>query len=426
MDSTAFLVIALIAITAQSFLIFVALFGPGHRYHIRKAAVFDLESEDYVRMLEALADAKIYENNSVEVLTNGENFYEAELAAIRNARRSINLEAYIFQRGAVSARFIKAMAERARAGVRVNVVLDSIGSFASTRGYFRELLDAGGCLEYYHPVKWYTWPRINNRTHRELLIVDGETGFVGGAGVADHWLKGTKKHPRWRDTMCRVTGDAVIGLQSTFVENWLESSGEILSGKEYFPFCNAEGTTRALVVNSTPSAGYSTRSRVLFQTLLASARKSIHITTPYFLPDRGAREELIRAIRERRVQVRVIVPGKHHDHPLTRRSSRRIFGDLLRAGVKIYEYRASMLHHKCLLVDGKWSVVGTTNFDNRSFGLNDEVNLAALDQELFARLLDDFETDVAQSEPITYENWCKRSLFERCHEWLGWFLERQQ
>lgn len=426
MDSTAFLVIAFLAIAIQAFIVFLALFGPGHRYRIRGAANFDLASSDYVRMLEALTDAKVHPKSRIEVLTNGESFYEAELDAIRGARHSINLEAYIFQRGELVRRFLDAMAERAHAGVQVNVVLDAIGSFATTRSYCKALLDAGGRLEYYHPLNWHAWPRINNRTHREVLIVDGEVGFVGGAGFADHWLTSTRRNPRWRDTMCRVTGDAVMGLQSTFSENWLEASGEILAGREYFPFCEVESDTVALVVNSTPSAGYSTRARVLFQTLLASARKSVEITTPYFLPDRSAREELIRAARDRGVHVRIVVPGKHHDHLLTRRSSRRLYGELLQAGIQIYEYQLAMIHHKCLVVDGLWSVVGTTNFDNRSFGLNDEVNVAALDRNLACRLNEDFDDDMAHSEQVTYEIWCRRSIFERCHEWLGWILERQQ
>lgn len=426
MDSNAFLVLAILAIAAQASLLFLSLFGPVHRYKVRKSAAFDLQSLEYVRMLEALADAKVHPNTRIEVLTNGEVFYEAELECIARARCSVNLEAYIFQRGDLTRRFVKALAERARAGVRVSIVLDAIGSFATTRRYFRELTDAGGRVEYYHTLSWHSWPRLNNRTHRELLIVDGEIGFVGGAGFADHWFKSSKRTPRWRDTMCRVTGDAVIGLQSTFAENWLEASGEILAGKEYFPFCAVPSDSIALVVNSTPSAGYSTRARMLFQTLLASARTGIDITTPYFLPDRSAREELIRAVRERGVEVRVLVPGKHHDHLLTRRSSRRLFGELLKAGVKIYEYKPAMLHHKCLIVDEVWSVIGTTNFDNRSFGLNDEVNVAALDRGLAGRLMKDFHADLERSEVVTYESWRRRPVTERCHEWLGWILERQQ
>jgi cardiolipin synthase A/B len=180
------------------------------------------------------------------------------------------------------------------------------------------------------------------------------------------------------------------------------------------------------VINSSPSVGGSTRARMLFQALLAAAQKSICITTPYFLPDKSARDEMVRAIKDRGVEVKIVTPGKHSDHLLTRTSSRRLYGDLLRAGAQIYEYEPTMIHAKVMIVDGLWSVVGSTNFDNRSFGLNDEVNLAAFDGGLALRLEEDFARDLAHSRRITYEHWKRRSVFERAHEWLGWILERQQ
>ncbi|MBA3247550.1 MAG: cardiolipin synthase B [Pyrinomonadaceae bacterium] len=426
MDSTTFLVIAVIAIIGQSFLLFLALFEPGLDYEIAKPPSAALDSTDFLRTLEALTDARLTKRSSIEVLTNGEVYYEAELEAIRAAKHSINLEAYIFQKGKVADRFVEALTERARAGVRVNLVLDAIGSFATWNSYFKDFYAAGGRVAWYHGFHWHTLARINNRTHRELIIIDGEIGFVGGAGFADHWLHAKKGHPRWRDTMFRVEGEAVTQLQATFAENWLEASGEILSGHDYFPLCKDEEHTPALVVNSSPSAGRSTRARILYQMLLASAKESILVTTPYFLPDRSARAEMIRAITERGVNVQVIVPGQKSDHLLTRRSSRRLYGDLLKAGAQIYEYEPSMMHTKSLVIDRTWSVVGTTNFDNRSFGLNDEVNLAALDEELAARLVEDFELDKSHSRAVSYEQWQRRSIFERAHEMFGWLLERQQ
>ncbi|HVF49093.1 MAG TPA: phospholipase D-like domain-containing protein [Pyrinomonadaceae bacterium] len=426
MDSTAFLVIAVIAIIAQSLLIILALFEPGLDYKISTKVSEPLDSEDFLRMFEALTDARRNRQSSFEVLTNGEVYYEAELAAIRAARRSVNLEAYIFQKGEVARRFLEALTERARAGVRVNLVLDALGSFASWESYFAELRAAGGRVAWYHPVRWYTLPRINNRTHRELITVDGEIGFVGGSGFADHWLLGTKDQPRWRDTMVRVRGDVVLCLQATFAENWLEASGEILTGEEYFPACEVEHETAAFVVNSSPSAGRSTRARMLYQTLFASAQKKILITTPYFLPDKSARAEMVRAIEERGVEVHIITPGDHSDHLLTRRSSRRLYGDFLKAGARIYEYQAAMIHAKTMVVDDIWCVVGSTNLDNRSFGLNDEVNLAALDAEFAARVAADFAADIKESREVTLDDWRARSIFERAHEQLGRILERQQ
>jgi cardiolipin synthase len=182
----------------------------------------------------------------------------------------------------------------------------------------------------------------------------------------------------------------------------------------------------ALVVDSSPGSGGSTRARILYQTLLASARKSLHVTTPYFLPDWSVRREMVRAVRERGVELKIIVPGRHSDHLLTRRSSRRLFGELLKAGARIYEYEPAMIHAKTMIVDGVWSVVGSTNFDNRSFGLNDEINLAARDSKLAARLAEDFSADLAASREVTYDEWRRRPVTERLHEWLGWVLERQQ
>jgi cardiolipin synthase len=260
------------------------------------------------------------------------------------------------------------------------------------------------------------------------VVVDGTVAFLGGAGIADHWYRsrgrrGRKK--RWRDTMFRVRGPAVACLQSMFAENWLESSGELLTGERYYPECAAAGGSTAMIINSTPSCGRSTRARMLFQTLIASAMRSIHITTPYFVPDRGARGALIEAML-RGVEVKIILPGRHSDHLLTRRSSRRLYGDLLKHGAQIYEYRPSMIHTKALVVDGVWSVVGSTNFDSRSFGLNDEVNLAAMDEGLAVRLEEDFQRDLAASMRIRYRAWQRRSPIERINEWLGWIVERQE
>ncbi len=426
MDVSAYDVIATIAIAFLALMLFLALFEPGLRYKINASPSVPLDSENFQRILGALADSQVHSHNRIEVLTNGEVFYEAELSAIRNARYNINIEAYIFQKGKIARRFTEALTERARAGVQVNIVLDAIGSFATWNSYFKELRDAGGQVAWYHPIRLDTLPRINNRTHRELIIIDGEIGFIGGAGVADHWYKGKRRHPRWRDTMFRVEGEEVTSLQATFAENWLEASGELLTEKEYFPLCKVDSEAVAMVINSSPSVGGSTRARMLFQVLLASAQKSICITTPYFLPDKSARDEMVRAIKERGVEVMIITPGSHSDHMLTRTSSRRLYGDLLKAGAQIYEYKPAMIHAKVMIIDGLWSVVGSTNFDNRSFGLNDEVNLAAFDDKLALRLEEDFARDVADSRRITYEQWKHRSKFERFHEWLGWVLERQQ
>src|SRR5438874_1988069 len=424
---TAYNVLSVVAILVLAFLLFLAFFQPNLKYKITAATSESLNSADFLRTLEALTDSKIEPHTSVDVLPNGENFYAAELEAIKNAEKNVNLEAYIFKRGDIAERLIDTLAERAKAGVKIHVVLDGVGSgIVMTKGYFDKLTQAGGKVAFYHPLRWYNLSRYNNRTHREILVVDGKVAFVGGAGIADHWWKSKEKDPRWRDNMFRITGDAVNSLQGTFIENWLQASEEVLNGIDYFPDGDSQGKVTALVVNSTPSVGGSTRARILFQTLLASARKSILITTPYFMPDESVRKELIKAIQKRNVKITVLTAGDHNDHWLSRTSSRRLYGDLLQAGVKIYEYQPSMIHAKVMVIDGLWSVVGSTNFDNRSFGLNDEVNLAGHDPALAARLEQDLQQDLAQSHRVTLDEWEQRSWFERTREWFGWLLERQE
>jgi cardiolipin synthase A/B len=429
MESIAFGVFQWVAFAFLALMLFLALFEPPLPYRMSAAPSCSPDSEEFLRMLAALTGGQIHRECSVEVLANGEVYYEAELEAIRAARHSINLEAYIFKKGEVTRRFVDALAERARHGVKVNLVLDAVGSFATWTHYFKDLTAAGGRVFFYHPIRWHTLPRINNRTHRELLIVDGTVGFLGGAGFGDHWLlpygRGKKKG-RWRDSMFRVEGEAVRDLQSTFAENFLETAGELLSDPSYFPPAAPAGAIVSLVVRGTPSAGRSSRNRMLFQTLIASARKSIQISSPYFLPDRSARAELARAIRDRGVEVTVVTPGRHTDHVITRMTSRRLYGSLLRAGARIYEYQAAMIHAKILIVDGVWSVVGSSNFDYRSFGLNDEVNLAGRDAGLARRLAEDFAADLADSRLQTYRRWYRRPLFERADAWVGALLERQQ
>jgi len=422
--AAAFGFISLLLIVAYTL---AGIFGPSPNYEI--AARDQLppnDSDKFLFLLESLVDAPINRTGRFEVLTNGPCFYPTELDAIRSARHSVNLEAYIFQRSEIGKLYLDALTERARAGVCVNVVLDAFGSASVSKRYFAPLLEAGGKVAFYNSPTWYRLLQLDNRTHRELLIVDGRTAFIGGAGIADQWFKGAHKHPRWRDTMLRVEGGAVPNLQATFAENWLSATGELLAGDPYFPDTSCPDPTAALVVNSTPTIGGSTRARVLFQLLLASAQHSISITTPYFLPDRSLTHELCRAIEERHVQVRVLVPGRKSDHLLTRSTSRGAYGPLLKSGAEVYEYQPAMIHAKVLVVDELWTVVGSTNFDNRSFGLNDEVNLAVRDATLAQRMESDLAHDLLESRRVTLDEWRHRPVTERAPELLGWIFERQQ
>lgn len=422
---TPFVVFSCLAILLQAIVILRSLLGPSLKYQLSATNGEALDSDEFLYELESITDSKVNHRTALEVFTNGNEFYEAELQAIASAQKTICLEAYIFQTGKIADRFRDALTERARAGVKVNVLLDGLGSVGTQESYFNEMKKAGGCVGWYHDLKWHHIPDYNNRTHRELLIIDGKFGFIGGAGIADHWYTGHKNNPRWRDTMVRVEGDAASNLQSTFAENWLEARGELLIGRDYFPLSFAQNETNALVIASTPSAGGATRARTLFQLLVASAQKSILITTPYFLPDKSMSDELLRAQR-RSVEIKVVVPGRKADHMLTRSASRRAYGPLLKEGVQIFEFQAAMIHAKILMIDGLWAVVGSTNMDHRSFGLNDEVNLAVRDRGFTARLERDFARDMAESRAISYDEWRRRPLVERAPELLGWVLQRQQ
>jgi len=433
-----FFILSIVSIAIVALLLLLVLVEPGLPYRVKPPRM-SIDSDGFLCLLGAMADAKVHHYSRMEVHTNGRDFFEAELEAIGKAQRSVHLEAYIFHPSPIADRFLEALTERARSGVKVKMVIDAIGSFTTPNRYFDALRDAGGRVEWYQPIRWYLLKRLNNRTHRELMVIDGEMGFIGGAGIASHWIEGDKPSllrpvgPAWRDTVCQLSGDLVTGLQSTFAENWLESSGNVLSGEDCFPICKCGGPPppadasqpSGLVIMSTPSAARSTRARMVFQILLACARKSIHINSPYFVPDRSAVGELVRAVRPA-VEVKVIPPGKFNDHPITRILSRRGYGKLLEAGVRIFEYQPAMIHRKIMIIDGLWSVVGSTNFDNRSFGLNDEVNLVAVDPALARRLESDFERDLAESTPITLAQWRRRPLTERILAMVFRPFERQQ
>ena len=406
--------------------VLIALFGPVPSYSLHGHLPADLASPEFMHQLEALSGSVLEPHTHIQELPNGVVFYQAELKAIASAKKSIDWEAYIFQKGEIAGRIVDALTERARAGVAVNVVLDGMGSLSTPKKFFTALRLAGGHVSWYHPVRFYNWPRQNNRTHRELIVIDGETAFIGGAGVSDQWWHGQKNDPPWRDTMFEVTGDAVRALQGTFVENWLEASGQILAGGKYFSDSSNQDGAWSMVVDSSPTEGGSTRARVLFQALIGSAKKTIDITTPYFLPDGSLRREMVRAVRERHVRLRILVPGKHSDHAMTRSSSESTYGDLLKAGAEIYEYEPAMIHAKLMVVDGEWAVMGSTNFDHRSFGLNDEVNLASLDPALAANIEADFEKDLTRARRITLPEWQHRGLWEHGKEWVGWIIAREE
>ena len=403
-------------------LILVSLFTPGINYHLsRRTSVRD---EGFLYTIQSTCQATLHHHNRIEILTNGASFYPAMLEAIRGATRSINMEVYIFQPGAIADRFVEALSERARHGVNVTIVVDAIGSFSLWGRPVRRLRAAGCRIQSYQRLQWYSLARLNNRTHRELLIVDGRVAFAGGAGIADWWaLPGRHLQP-WRDTMARIEGPVVAAVQGVAAENWLECCGEILTGPDYFPDLEPAGDTTAFVIKSSP-ADRATASRVAFQLLMEGADHHVRISTPYFLPDRSLRRALI-GIARRGVVVTIIVPGQDTDQRWVRLASRRMWGPLLAAGIRIFEYGETMMHTKVLVVDGEWAVLGTTNMDNRSFEHNDEVNVAMRDRGVGSRLLADYERDLLHSTEMTLARWNRRPLWEKIVGPFVWILERQQ
>ena len=404
-------------------LILVFLFTPGINYHLsHRTSVHDA---GFLYTLQSTCQAALHHGNRVTIYTDGLEFYPAMLEAIRGATESVNMEAYIFQPGRIADQFIDALSDRARTGVNVTIVVDAIGSFSLWGRPIRRLRKAGCRIESYQRLRWYALARINNRTHRELLIVDGRVAFTGGAGIADWWAFAERRRQRpWRDTMARIEGPVVAALQGVAAENWLECCGEILTGPGYFPDLQRTGETTAFVVRSSP-ADRATASRVTFQLLMEGADHHLHISTPYFLPDRALRRALV-GIARRGVAVAVIVPGRFTDQRWVRLASRRMWGQLLDAGIRIYEYRPAMTHAKVLVVDGLWAVLGTTNIDNRSFEHNDEVNLAMRDASVALRLLEDYRRDIDDCVEITLERWRRRPLWEKIVGPFVWILERQQ
>jgi cardiolipin synthase A/B len=419
---------AVTAVLVLGYLLYLLLFERGAFYRVT-GAVHQLGDEQRLQLLSALLGTPVQAIASFAVLREGQGLYGEQLAAIRAARRSIHLEVYIFRPGTAANAFVTALRERALSGVRVRVVIDAIGSLGTRLALFEPLVAAGGTVHRYHPIHLRFLRRWNSRTHRNLLVIDGATGFIGGAGIGDYWNR--SEPPPWRDCVLRVTGPVVAGLQAVFAENWLECSGELLVSGEVFPQDDARvpdgpgAVVAGLVVGSTPTAGLSTRARMLVQFLLASARESIDLCSPYFIPDRGIRRELL-AARARGVRVRVLTGGPYSDHGIVRRAGRRRYGQLLAAGIEIAEYRTHMMHVKLLLVDGSWALVGSTNIDHRSFGLNDEVNLLVTSGALVAELRATFQKDLSDSDLLDLQAWHRRAWSERLLATLGRLIERHQ
>ena len=420
-----YLLVAASAIAATAFVVFLGFnLSSGEKqitYRIEHR--YDIADPQFARSMGVLLGPTLTEGNRVETLLNGDQIFRSMLDAIRSASKTITFETYIYWSGDIGDAFAKALAERARSGVKVHVLLDWVGSQKMDEASLEAMRRAGVEVERYHPVKWYTLGKLNHRTHRKLLVVDGRVGFTGGVGIADKWTGNARNPEEWRDNHYRVEGPVVAELQAAFLDNWIETGGELLHGTDYFPPLDSAGGAWAQAVHSSPGGG-TENLRLMVLLAIASARRTILIANPYFVPNTLAVDMLV-AARRRGVSVEIIVPGPITDAGLVRRASRAKWGPLLEAGVRIYEYQPTMYHNKLMVVDDYWVSVGSTNFDNRSFRLNDEANLNVFDHDFARQQVEVFDQDRARSQAVTLEEWRGRPITERLEEMVARMLRRQ-
>ncbi|MCM3878479.1 MAG: phospholipase D-like domain-containing protein [Vicinamibacterales bacterium] len=385
---------------------------------------FGVEDPEFLASIAGATGVPFSEGNRLEILNNGDQFYPAMLNAIAGAELSITIEAYIYWAGDIGLAFARALAGKAQSSVRVKILLDAIGS--STIGdEILEILERGGCqLAWHNPVHLYKVGRLNHRTHRKSLIVDGRIGFTGGAGIADEWSGNAQDSKHWRDVQIRIEGPAVLPLQTGFAQNWMRATGELVSGPLFYPPMEAHPGSLALqTIMSSPETGASAV-RTLYYLSIGSAHKSIYIANPYFVPDQSAIDILGEA-RTRGVDVRVMVAGIYNDTWLARQNSIRLYGPLLEAGIQVLEYNHTMLHQKTMVVDGVWGTVGTTNFDNRSFAQNDENNVCFYDRVLAGELESMFMADLPHCDVVTLDAWRNRSAWAKTQQFIASLLQEQ-
>jgi len=376
--------------------------------------LYSVGDEQFLRSMGNLLGPAALEQNRITAYLNGDQFFPAMLDAIRAARHTITFETFIYWQGDIGREFAEALIERARAGVKVHVLLDWLGTRKMDPKSVQSMKDAGIEVERYHPLRWYNLRRANNRTHRKLLVVDGTVGFTGGAGIADLWTGNAQDPEHWRDSHFKMEGPVVAQCQAAFMDNWLKIKNRVLHAETYFPKLSPAGDSVAQVFMSSPAEG-SESARLMYLMTIASAAKSVKIASAYFVPDDLSVAALVGA-RKRGVRVEIIVPGKYVDTAVTRRAGRSRWGPLLEAGAEIFEYGPTMYHCKVMIVDDLMTSVGSTNFDSRSFRLNDEANLNIFDVDFAAGQSAAFESDKAQSRRITLDEWEKRPLSEKIME----------
>lgn len=366
------------------------------------APLYSAASPEFRQATGSLLGGNFVGGNAITTLVNGREIFPAMLRSIRDARKTINFETYVMWDGEIAKQFADALAERAHAGVKVNAILDAQGTNKMGISNLERMRSAGVDIVKYHSILWLDPRRYNNRSHRKLLIVDGKVGFIGGVGIADLWLGNGESPQHWHDTHYKVTGPVVAQLQALFMDNWLKTRGEVLHGPEYFPPLAATGPYTAQSFKSSPRQG-DMGIHLMYLLAIASAQRSLLIENAYFLPDDLMRKELINAAK-RGAKVEIVVPGKHIDQKAVRAASRKHWPELLKAGIRMYEYQPAMTHVKLMVVDGAFVSVGSGNFDLRSIRLNDEANMNVLSKDFAAQQARLFEIDKRVSREITLDD----------------------
>ena len=419
------MIIAIAAALATLVCVLIAVnFMTGEkRIEHRLARMDSIDSPQFSVELSTLLGPPLIGGNSVTALYDGDQIFPPMLAAIRGARETINFESYIYWSGDIGRQFADALSERARAGVQVHVLLDWVGSAKMDAALIDELKRAGVQVYRFHPPSWYDLGRLNNRTHRKLLIVDGTIGFTGGVGIAPSWTGHSQDPDHWRDSHFEVRGPVVGQMQAVFLDNWIKVSGEVLHGAAYFPLIAPIGDVRAQMFSSSPTGG-SESMELMYLMAITAASKTIDLSAAYFVPDSLTRKALLAAMK-RGVRLRVIVPGRHIDSETVRLASKGGWGDLLAAGATIAEFEPTMFHCKVMIVDGLMVSVGSTNFDNRSMRLNDEATLNVMDAGFAAAQEVKFEADLARSVPMSLAEWQRRPWQEKAGEWMAALFKSQ-
>jgi cardiolipin synthase A/B len=369
------------------------------------------DDPQFVRSMSLLLGPPIVSGNRFEVLVNGDQIFPSMLEGIRAATQTITFETFIYWSGEIGEQFAKALSDKARAGVAVHVLLDWMGSSKMDRHYVQMLKDAGAEVIQYHKPHWTGLGRMNNRTHRKLLVIDGKIGFTGGVGIAEEWTGNAQDPKHWRDTHFRVDGPVVGHMQAVFMDNWIKASGNVLHGPKYFPEIPDAGNGVGHMFSSSPTNGADDM-ELMYLMAITAATHSIHLASAYFVPDGLAINALVEAAR-RGVKIQVVTPGERIDTHTVREASRGCWGDLLKAGIEIYEYQPTMFHCKLLVVDEYLVSVGSTNFDSRSFKLNDEANLNTYDRDFAKQQTAIFDDDIAKSKRVTLDDWLHRPLLEK-------------